>query len=100
MKDIAVGEDKQKWRKLPRRTARGFGEKGKASPEKSKYGERDDYFLGDYEADKIPHVKKKQIEQNIVPLARNGKPGNLMMFDQLREPGVVNMTAQVACLNA
>ncbi|PYU05614.1 MAG: hypothetical protein DMG34_07925 [Acidobacteria bacterium] len=45
-------------------------------------------------------MEEQQIEQNVVPLAGDGEAGNLMMRNQLREPGVIDVTAEVAGLDA
>jgi hypothetical protein len=96
---ITIGKHKQEWRELPGRIAGCFSEKGKASPEKNQYREGNYDFFGGYQTHEIPGAEKKQIEKNVARLARDGKSGDLLMFDQLCEPGVVNVAAEVASLD-
>src|SRR5256885_146100 len=100
VKDVAVSKDKQKWRQFPGRFAGGFGEKRKCSPEKNKYCKRDNDLFRRDKTKMISCVKEKHVEQNVIPLARDDQPGYLMTLDQLREPRIVNMAAQIASLNA
>jgi hypothetical protein len=100
MENVPIGQNQEIRSEVPGRPAGKLCEKEKTTPEKNQYREGDHEFLGGCESEEIARVKQKQIEEDIVPLADGGQAGELMVFDQLREPGVINVAAQIAGLNA
>ncbi len=66
------------------------------APEKNQYAEPDGDFFGDPEAEKAGEVEQPKIEKDIAELAGEVETGRLAFFDQLCEPGVVEVAAEVA----
>ena len=82
-------------REIPRRAAGGGGNQREDSPEKNEHGDRNGQFLGRLQTEQRAEPAEKIIEKHVGVLRRKPQTGRLAVPDQLREPRVIEMTAEV-----
>ena len=66
------------------------------APEENQHAERYGDFFGEPEAEEVREVEQPEIEEDVAELAREIEAGGLAFFDQLGEPRVVEVAAEVA----
>ena len=75
---------------------RRAAEESKHAPEKDQHANGDSQFFAEREAAKFDEIEQQEIEEHILPLAREIETRRLPLLDQLGEPGIVRMTAEIA----
>jgi hypothetical protein len=95
VKDVAVGEHGEERREEPGRTARGNGNKREDAPEEEEDAKSDSNFFGGGDAEEIRERKEQEIEEDVFPLPDGVNAGGSSLLDELGEPGVVHMAAQI-----
>jgi hypothetical protein len=95
VKDIAVGEHGEERREEPGRAARGDGDQGEDAPEEEEGAEGDGDFFGGGDAEKIGEGEEKKIKENVFPLPDGIDAGGSSLLDELGEPGVVDVAAEI-----
>ena len=71
-------------------------DKGKNSPKENKHAGCDSNFFSQQESNPIAEFPESQVKKNVVPSGRKIQARRLTFFNELREPGVVNVAAEVA----
>jgi hypothetical protein len=74
-------------------------EEGEDTPEESEDAEGDREFFGEGEADEFGEIVEDEIEEDVVPLPGEIEARGLALVDEVSEPGVVGMAAEIAGLN-
>ena len=77
----------------------GRAHKSKCSPEEDQYGNRDQNAFGHDKTGYFSKFLQRQIDQYVVPSRFDVQPRSLALVHQMRQPGIVGVTADVACLN-
>jgi len=99
VEDVTVSEHGDEWREEPGRAARGDGHEGEDAPEEEENAEGDgDFFCGG-DAEEIGERKEKEIEEDVIPLPDGVNAGGSSLLDELGEPGVINVAAEVTGFN-
>jgi hypothetical protein len=96
VEDIAIGEHGEEWSEEPGRAAGGYGDEDEDAPEKEKDTESDGDFFSGGDAAEIGEEKKEEIEENVFELPDGIDAGGSSLLDELREPGVVDVAAEIA----
>jgi len=95
VEDVAIGKHGEKWREEPRRAAGGYGDEGEYAPEKEEDAESDgDFFCGG-DAEEIGEREEEKIEEDVFELPDGVEAGGSSLLDELGEPGVVNVAAEI-----
>src|SRR5438445_8381305 len=94
-----VGEHCQARQQKPRWTPGNGRKQGKRTPKEDEYAKRHQNLLRRRQSKQISKLQKEEVEQDIVPLPGEVQSRGLPAFDQLREPRIVDMTAEVAGFN-
>ena len=96
VENVAVGEHgKQRSEKPGWAAGRSPGE-GEQAPEKDEDAEGCGDLFRQGESQEFGCIKKNQIEEDVVVLSNEIKAGSLALFDQLSEPSVIDVAAQIA----
>ena len=99
VEDVAVGEHGEGGREEPRRS-RGDGvHEGEEAPKENEDAEGDGEFFGEGETEEIGEMEEEQIEEDVVPLRDDVNAGGFALVDELGEPGVVEVAAEIAGFN-
>src|SRR6516225_1364965 len=99
MKRPPIRDHRNQGREGPWRPFRGRGDQHKTSPEENKHAYRHADSFCHSPRENPSEAAKHEIEQDVIPLPSNPKPRQLPTFHKLRQPGVVQMAAQVPCSN-
>jgi len=99
VKDVAVGEHGEERREEPGRAARGDSDQGEEAPEEEEDAESDGDFFGGGDAEEIGEGEEKKIKENVFPLPDGIDTGGSSLLDELGEPGVVHMAAEITGFN-
>jgi hypothetical protein len=95
VEDEAVGKHGEERREEPWRAASGDGNEGEEAPEEEEDAKGDgDSFRG-VDAEEIGERKEQEIEENVMPLPDGVHAGGSSLLDELGEPGVVDVAAEV-----
>ena len=100
MKRVAVRQHGQAWRKRPRRLPGRRAYERKCPPEENQDTRGNDNLLCRGESENVAQTGQRNVARDVVPLPREVKPWSLAALDELREPRVINVTRQVASLDA
>jgi len=95
MEDVAVGEHGEERREEPRGAARGDGDEGEDAPEEEEDAEGDGDFFGRGDNEEIGEREEKKIEEDVFPLPDGIDAGGSSLLDELGEPGVVDVAAEI-----
>ena len=80
----------------PRRAAADGFHEGENSPEEDQDAEGDGDFFGGGEAESFGEIEEQEIEEDVVPLPDGVNAGSFALLHELREPGVVDVAAEIA----
>src|SRR5208337_930599 len=95
MEDVAVGEHAEERCEEPGRAARGDGDEGEDAPEEEEDAEGNGDFFGRADAEEIGERKEEKIEEDVFPLPDGIDAGGSSLLDELGEPGVVDVAAEI-----
>jgi hypothetical protein len=95
VENVAVAEHGEERREEPGRMARGNGDEGEDAPEEEENGKSDSNFFGSGDAEEIGERKEQEIEEDVFPLPDGVDAGSNSLLDELGEPGVVDVAAQI-----
>src|SRR5208283_1602199 len=95
VEDEAVGEHGEERREEPGRAACGNGNDGEEAPEEEEDAKGDGDFLSGGDAEEIGERKEQEIEEDVMPLPDGVHAGGSSLLDELGEPGVVDVAAEI-----
>src|SRR5260370_3833356 len=92
--DHGDGRDEKPWR-----PAMGRAYESKCSPEEDQHGNDDQNAFGRDKTDYLSKFLQRQIDEDVVPSRLDVQPRRLALIYQMCQPGIVGVTADIACLN-
>jgi len=95
VEDEAVGEHGEERREEPGRAVRSNGDEGEEAPEKEEDAKGDGDFFSGSDAEEIGERKEQEIEENVMPLPDGVHARGNSLLDELGDPGVVDVAAEV-----
>src|SRR6185437_6765820 len=100
MEDPAVGEHRNAGQQVPGPASGGGGDEGEGSPDERQHGDRNRDALREFGAYGAEKRVQQKVEQDVGGLADDDQALELAALNQLREPGIINMTGKIAGLDA
>ncbi len=73
--------------------------KAKTPQKKAENAKGDGEFFGEGETDKFGEIEEDEVEEDVVPLPGEVEAGSFALLDELGEPGVVGVAAEIAGLD-
>jgi prolyl oligopeptidase len=95
VKDIAVGKHGNAGSEEPWRPLGDRFHQGEEAPKENEDAKGDGDFFSGGEAKEFGEMKEKEVEKDIVPLPNRVNAGGSSLLDELREPGVVQVAAEI-----
>lgn len=99
VENVAISEHGDAGGEGPWRTATGRLHESEEAPKENENAKGNRDFLGRGEAKEFCEVEKHEVEEHVVPLPDDVDARGSSLFDELGEPGIVEVTAEIARLD-
>ena len=98
VKHPAISQDRDERQRAPRTALGKGGDERKGAPDEDQYGDCDRDALSSARPDGAEQGGEHPVEQDVGGLAGDGEAWRVSLFNQLREPGVIEVAREVARL--